>query len=266
MSYQKNTYIIPNSVTHIEENAFRYCQITSVTLPDDLIVIGSYAFSGCYSLSSLSIPSKVQYIGDYAFSDCYDLTTVKFHSRLDQDFFIIKEEAFKKCDNIEKIYVPVGYKAFYTSIYALREYTDKIEEFIALMSESKMSASSQYMPTKVKDKSEQEKMSSIKENTEKRSQSHNTRMENIQQRVADRYKDYNDSISSLDESVSIWAEARKAELNAEKDLEPINYEETTLDLEKEQIEARLEILRKEKAEYDKLCIEEAKNAAPKFGL
>ena len=74
--------------------------------------------------------------------------------------------------------------------------------------------------------------------------------------------------SNFDQNVSIWAEARKAELEAEQDaaLEPLNYEDTMIDVEKEAIEARLTQLRAEKESYDQLCKEEAKNSAPTFGL
>ena len=74
--------------------------------------------------------------------------------------------------------------------------------------------------------------------------------------------------ANFEQNSSIWAEARKAELEAEQDamLEPLNYEDTMLDLEKASVEARLEQLRAEKESYDRLCSEEAKNSAPTFGL
>ena len=69
-------------------------------------------------------------------------------------------------------------------------------------------------------------------------------------------------------NVSIWAEAAKAQLEAQQDaaLEPLAYEDTMLQLEKEQLDARLQRLRAEKESYDNLVGEEAKNMAPTFGL
>lgn len=69
-------------------------------------------------------------------------------------------------------------------------------------------------------------------------------------------------------NVSIWLEAAKAEIEAQQDaaLEPLNYEDTMLQLEKEQLDARLQRLRAEKESYDSLVSEESKNMAPSFGL
>lgn len=73
---------------------------------------------------------------------------------------------------------------------------------------------------------------------------------------------------SIEESASIWAEARKAQLEAELSdgLEPLDYEQTMLDREKTSIDARLEQLKKEREDYDKLCSEGPKNSEPTFGL
>lgn len=70
------------------------------------------------------------------------------------------------------------------------------------------------------------------------------------------------------QNVSIWAQAAKAQLEAQQDaaLEPLNYEDTMLQLEKEHLDARLQRLRAEKESYDTLVGEEAKNMAPTFGL
>lgn len=69
-------------------------------------------------------------------------------------------------------------------------------------------------------------------------------------------------------NVSIWLEAQKAQLEAQQDaqLEPLSYEDTMIDLEKSQLETRLEMLKAEKQSYDQLVSAEAKEAAPKFGV
>jgi hypothetical protein len=69
-------------------------------------------------------------------------------------------------------------------------------------------------------------------------------------------------------NVSIWLEAQKAQLEAEQDaaLDPLSYEETMMELEKTQIEARLERIKQQEQSYSQLVSDEAKNSAPTFGL
>ena len=69
-------------------------------------------------------------------------------------------------------------------------------------------------------------------------------------------------------NVSIWLEAQKAQLEAEQDavLEPLNYEETMMELEKTQAETRLQRINAQIQSYDQLVSQEAQNSAPKFGL
>lgn len=73
---------------------------------------------------------------------------------------------------------------------------------------------------------------------------------------------------AYDQNVSIWLEAAKAQLEAEQDaaLEPLNYEQTMWELEKEQAEQKLTRIKAELESYTQLCSEEAKEQAPKFGL
>jgi hypothetical protein len=68
---------IPDSVISIGSYAFHYCEsLTSVTIPDSVTSIGSYAFINCISLTSVTIPDSVTHIGRQTFEDCKSLTSV----------------------------------------------------------------------------------------------------------------------------------------------------------------------------------------------
>lgn len=69
-------------------------------------------------------------------------------------------------------------------------------------------------------------------------------------------------------NVSIWLDAEKARLEAQQDamLEPLQYEETMMELEKEQADQKLKRINAQIESYDQLVSQEAQNSAPKFGL
>ncbi len=68
---------IPNSVTSIEDSAFMDCSsLTSVTIHNNVTSIGRYAFYGCESLKNVDIPNSVTSIGEYAFDGCISLKNV----------------------------------------------------------------------------------------------------------------------------------------------------------------------------------------------
>jgi hypothetical protein len=55
-----------------------FTSLTSVTLPDSVIYIGTHAFYNCSSLVSISFSGYLQTIGDYAFFMCRNLDEIMF--------------------------------------------------------------------------------------------------------------------------------------------------------------------------------------------
>ena len=86
------SYHVPEGVTSIDEYAFSYCDLTSVTISESVISIGAWAFSGC-ELASIEIPKNVTSIGYAAFHYCSSLTDVYYGGSEEQwNAITIKED------------------------------------------------------------------------------------------------------------------------------------------------------------------------------
>ena len=122
------TAYIPDSVTKIPQNMFRYCNslktvrlpkalssvgdgvfenctsLESVTMPKSMPGIPNGFFYNCLSLKSVIIPDGVEYIGNNAFNMCEKLTSVEIPETVNR----IGVSAFEYCTGIKKIVVPTG--------------------------------------------------------------------------------------------------------------------------------------------------------------
>ena len=92
VSYNSKDY----SVRSIGDYAFRNCDtrmgepLISVTIPEGVTSIGTYAFYSCSSMTSVIIPSTITSIGDGAFTICHSLTLMfqgKIPGSLADDLF-----------------------------------------------------------------------------------------------------------------------------------------------------------------------------------
>ena len=76
LNYSPATLTLSNGIEYIGGNGSlnifsqEEMSITSITLPNSITIIDSYAFSGCSEISNFVVPSKLQKIGDYAFKNC----------------------------------------------------------------------------------------------------------------------------------------------------------------------------------------------------
>ncbi|MCL2086104.1 MAG: leucine-rich repeat protein [Oscillospiraceae bacterium] len=91
---KEGSFIIPDSVTSIEWNAF----------------------SGCAGLTSVFIPDSVTSIGSAAFYGCTELTSITFKSQIPPEFWF---DVFWSVPSSMIVYVPIGAKTAYQAESAL---------------------------------------------------------------------------------------------------------------------------------------------------
>jgi hypothetical protein len=91
---------IPNSVISIGTSAFFYCtSLASVTIPNSVTTIGDSAFCNCDRLANLTIPDSVTSIGYATFSDCNSLTSVTIPDSVTN----LAGYAFQRCTLLARV-------------------------------------------------------------------------------------------------------------------------------------------------------------------
>ena len=89
------------------------CQMETLTLPDTVKEIGSYAFTYCSNLTHIDLPSSLEIIQNNAFGACISLQEIEIPTGTKE----ISPEVFYNCLALEKAVIPstveeIGYDAF----------------------------------------------------------------------------------------------------------------------------------------------------------
>ena len=101
-------------VTSIEPLAVAFCdQLTSVTIPATVSVLGEEAFKGCANLETVIIQNGVSRIGDRAFESCRKLKKVDMGNAT----MIVGESAFSQCVALTEITFPKLIKWIYKNAF-----------------------------------------------------------------------------------------------------------------------------------------------------
>lgn len=95
---------ITYTVTSIKSYAFSNSQITSVIIPNSIVIIDNGVFNGCYFLNSVSLPNTITKIGKSSFSYCKKLTEIEIPNSVKS----IGEYAFNGCSRLASISIPEG--------------------------------------------------------------------------------------------------------------------------------------------------------------
>ncbi len=103
LSTKEGIYNIPDSVTYIENSAFRGCNnLINITIPDSVTSIGDRAFESCSSLTSVKIPKSMTSIGNEVFRECSKLTNATIPNGVTS----IGHYAFMECISLKGISIP----------------------------------------------------------------------------------------------------------------------------------------------------------------
>lgn len=90
------------AVTSIGNDAFQYCEILSITIPNSITNISISAFAYCTNLKSITIPDSVTSIGDFAFYNCENLTSIEFSNGVTSIGYC----AFSYCNGLTSVTIP----------------------------------------------------------------------------------------------------------------------------------------------------------------
>jgi hypothetical protein len=94
------TYLIPNGVTSIGNEAFELSGLSSVIISDSVTNIGDNGFLECDNLTNVNIGKGVTSIGNQAFYNCPSLTSMTIPNRVTS----IGANAFFWCANLTAVY------------------------------------------------------------------------------------------------------------------------------------------------------------------
>lgn len=75
---QGDYFIIPEGTTKLRNYALYYTCFSSITIPDSVENIGSFAFALNNCLTSITIPASVTYVGTFCFQNCANLSSMTF--------------------------------------------------------------------------------------------------------------------------------------------------------------------------------------------
>ena len=117
-------YIIPETVTSLEDSAFKGCSnLTNIKIPDTVTNIERDVFYDCSNLKEITIPEGVTSIGDWLFCRCSNLVKVNIPDTVTS----IGNKSFLGCEKLTYIKIPkevtsIGENSF-SGCYSLKEIT-----------------------------------------------------------------------------------------------------------------------------------------------
>ncbi|MDE5572062.1 MAG: leucine-rich repeat protein [Prevotella sp.] len=104
---------LPTSLIKIGDNAFANTQISSLTLPENLEIIGKWAFCRLQQLTKVTLSEKLRLIGDEAFGGCSGLIVVNYNA-----IKAAGDNLFNNCTSLEKVNIGAKVQLLPDGIFA----------------------------------------------------------------------------------------------------------------------------------------------------
>lgn len=102
---EADSYSIPQGIVAVGDFAFSGCaSLSSILIPDSVTTIGGGAFAGCLSLTSIAVPDSVTVIGAGAFNSCISLTSISLPNTITS----IEDWTFYGCRSLQSLEIPDG--------------------------------------------------------------------------------------------------------------------------------------------------------------
>ena len=93
----------------LDERAFQYSSLESLTITGSIIEMGKSAFSSCEDLTTIKIDCSTVTLDEYAFYSCEDLISVSICENSEPDNNItIDDRAFQYCKRLESVTIGNG--------------------------------------------------------------------------------------------------------------------------------------------------------------
>lgn len=103
--YSFPSNLIPTSVTNIDIEAFRGCEVmTNIDIPSSVLALGDYAFAECVSLRNITLHYGLASIGLGAFFQCTSLMNVPIPDSVTS----LGDGAFYWCESLTNLAIPNG--------------------------------------------------------------------------------------------------------------------------------------------------------------
>lgn len=119
----RQTYIIPDNIKIIEDEAFNSDLFEHIKLSKNIITIGNRAFSNNNNLKDIILPNSVKTIGKECFDYCGNLVTCFLGTSIDT----LPDNLFRFCYELKNVSVPFGVRSLGYGVFKGCESLERIK-------------------------------------------------------------------------------------------------------------------------------------------